>query len=369
MEDPRRRSTLSFTFILCFSLWLTSGETYNFWEQCIEECPARYFSATYNVRCSDRCDKRGYDYYWCNTKHGWDYCSPGENVDFQGYTCQKEYPCGKYGENFNQCLLVGGSLDKCGRVEPRAMIHYTLNLKECIDSCQYYESGDYFWCYTADSWDYCSPLPDYTYKNEPCRQNHECGRHGEDYSWCYTTYNNNWDYCGTIGPGECEYSQTHRTKRQPGNSRVICTREEGDNNNRRVTTFREEGDSRNIAQTNNRLRNEALDLINQWDNQRLTDQARSNLISSSRLRLDNQGLCNRNNQRCYNLQIQINQQRSRGESTTVAHILVPVDTSAEYMRLAFRESLERQATVVLEVNDGASTSSNNNQKCCKRRKN
>ncbi|CAB1413585.1 unnamed protein product [Pleuronectes platessa] len=100
----------------------------------------------------------------------------------------------------------------------------------------------------------------------------------------------------------------------------------------------------------------------------LSDKPRSELIKSSNLRLDNQGLVNRNNQRCYNLQIQINGPRGPGCSTTVAQIIVPVDTSAEYMRLAFRESLKDRLGVVVEVNE-ASTSTNNNQKSCKRRKN
>ncbi|XP_047197788.1 uncharacterized protein LOC118099065 [Hippoglossus stenolepis] len=366
MEDPRRGSTLSFTFILCFSLWLTPGETSTFLDQCIDECPATHFTSTYDVHCSNRCEKRGSDYYKCNSQKGWDYCSPGEDIDYEGNHCLKA--CGKYGEDsFYQCYLWEGSWGKCARVEPRAMIYHTRYQRQCVDSCQFYESEDYFWCHDGDDWEYCSPLPDHTYKNEPCRFNHECGRHGESYTWCYTTFDNDWDYCGVIGPGECVSSQTYRAKRQPNNPRVICTRE--DNNNRRVTTFREEGDSRNIAPTNRKLRNEAVDLINQWNNQGLTDQSRSELITSSNLRLDNQGLFNRNNQRCYNLQIQLNGQRASGRSTTVAHIIVPVDTSAEYMRLAFRESLQRQVSVVLEVIDEASTSTSNNQKCCKRRKN
>ncbi|CAB1441638.1 unnamed protein product [Pleuronectes platessa] len=175
MEDSRRFSTLSFSFILCFSLWLTPGETYNFWDQCIDECPAKYFTSTYDVRCSDRCEKHGYDYYWCHSEEGWDYCSPGEHIDYIGNPCSNA--CGKYGENFYRCLLWGGSWSKCARVEPRAMIYYTRYQRQCVDSCQYYESDDYFWCHDGDDWEYCSPLQDHTYKNEPCRFNHQCGRH------------------------------------------------------------------------------------------------------------------------------------------------------------------------------------------------
>ncbi|XP_060939321.1 uncharacterized protein LOC133016026 isoform X2 [Limanda limanda] len=361
MEDPRRRSTLSFSFLLCFSLWLTPGET--FWDQCLDECPAKYFTSTYGVRCSDRCEQRGYDYYWCHSQEGWDYCSPGENIDYKGNTCSND--CGKYGESYYKCLLWGMSWSQCARVEPRAMIHYTRYQRQCVDRCQYYESDDYFWCHDGENWEYCSPLPDHTYKNEPCRSNHQCGTHGESYTWCYTTSNNDWDYCGVISPGECVFSQTSRAKRQPNNPRVICTRE--DNNNRRVTTFREDGNPRNIVPTNRRIRNNALDLINQWDNQGLSDQSRSNLIRSDTLRIDNQGLVNRNNQRCYNLQIQINGVSGR---STVAAIICPVDTSAEYMRLAFRESLQREVGVEVEVNEAStSTYNNQNQKCCKRRKN
>ncbi|KAK3611062.1 hypothetical protein CHS0354_028543 [Potamilus streckersoni] len=29
--------------------------------------------------------------------------------------------------------------------------------------------------------------------NTKCRADHHCGRHGEDYSWCYTDYS--WEYC------------------------------------------------------------------------------------------------------------------------------------------------------------------------------
>ncbi|XP_053272051.1 uncharacterized protein LOC128430106 [Pleuronectes platessa] len=368
MEDPRRCSTLSFSFILCFTLWLTPGETYNFWDQCIDECPTKnYFTSTYNVQCSDRCEKRGSDYYWCYSFKGWDYCSPVENIDYKGSHCNNA--CGKHGERYNWCKLSGGSWGYCGRVEPRAMIYYTRYQRQCVDSCQYYESEEYFWCHDGDDWEYCSPLQDHTYKNEPCRFNHQCGSYGESYTWCYTTDNNDWDYCGVIGPGECVFSQTSRAKRQPDNPKVICTREDKDNDIRIVTTFREEGSSSNIAPTNKASRKKALDLINKWKNQGLIDngKSKSNLIKSEYFRIDNQGAFTRNNQRYYNLQIQINGPRRLGCSTSVAHIIVPVDTSAEYMRLAFTQSLELGVGVLLEVNE-ASTSTNKNQKCCRRRK-
>ena len=33
--------------------------------------------------------------------------------------------------------------------------------------------------------------------NSLCRQDHKCGKYGESFSWCYTDYSNNWDYCCT----------------------------------------------------------------------------------------------------------------------------------------------------------------------------
>ncbi|XP_060922150.1 uncharacterized protein LOC132995921 [Limanda limanda] len=361
MEDPRRRSTLSFSFILCFSLWLTPGET--FWDECLDECPANYFTSTYGVPCSDRCEKRGYDYYWCHSQEGWDYCSPGENIDYKGNACLND--CGKYGESYYWCKLSGGSRSQCGVVEPRAMIHDTRYQRQCVDRCQYYESGEYFWCHAEDGWEYCSPLRDHTYKNERCRFNHQCGSYGKSYTWCYTTNNNDWDYCGVIGNGECEFSQTSRAKGQRNNKGVICTREDDDN--RIVTTFRE--DSSDIAQTNRDLRNEAVLLINRWDNHVLSDLPRSNLITSDTLRIENKGLITRNNQWCYNLQIKIIVPSDPGCSTTVANIIVPVDTSAEYVRLAFTCSLERRVSVEVEVNEASISTNNQNKKCCKRRKN
>lgn len=109
-----------------------------------------------------------------------------------------------------------------------------------------------------------------TYQTTPTRMSsaalgRKWGTYDEDYSWRYTSYNNDCDCCGTIRPGE--YSQSYRRKRQRDNPNVICTREE--NNNRRATAFREEGESNMMAETSNRLRNEALNLINQWDSHAL----------------------------------------------------------------------------------------------------
>ncbi|XP_035494431.2 uncharacterized protein LOC118313205 [Scophthalmus maximus] len=385
MADQRRRPTPSLTVVLCFSLWFTSGQTVDFMSyfnsfepECIEQCPAKYSTSTYGVLCYDGCEKRGYSYYWCNSRMGWDYCSPSNNIDYKGNDCRNDHPCGDYGGGYTSCIVDGIGWSKCARVEPRAMIHQTIYQKECTGECQYHEFGDYFWCYTENTWDYCSPLQDHTYRDEPCRQGSTCGTNGQSYSWCYTSYFN-WDYCGVISPGECMYSQSNRRKRQADNPNLICSREDDDgnnnnnnnNNNRKVTYFIDKGNE-GVQSTNRKLLDEALDLINRFDASRLTQNSRSNLVTSLRLRLDNQGICFSNNQECYNLQIQLNGQRRPGQSTTIAQITVPIGTSEEYMRLAFRESLRLQVKVEVEDENTPSTSSNNDRnkdkKCCKRRK-
>nr|XP_043872982.1 uncharacterized protein LOC122761807 [Solea senegalensis] len=365
-----RRPALLLTFFL--SLWIKSGESY-FLDQCDEICPAVYYTSTYDLPCIDYCDKHGYSYYFCHTKEGWDYCSPGVNVDYNGNECSSSGPCGKYGNKKSyECLsLTSNSLVQCGRVEPKAVHHKTINLKECISECRYHESGGYFWCYTAEDWDYCSPTPGITYQNVECLSSSPCGTEGQtSYSWCYTTPNRDWDYCGIVSPGECSYTESSRRKRQPNTSRVICTRE--DQNTREVTEFIASPGLVPMAEINNRLRTEALDLINTFDGQGLSGQSRSNLVRSTHFRIDNQGVINLNNQRYYNLQVQINRPRQQRESTTVANILAPVDTPTSYMRLGLSESLSGAVKVVLEVRSetGPSTSSSSGKKnkCCKRRK-
>ena len=88
-----------------------------------------------------------------------------------------------------------------------------------------YHGESYMWCYTDrdDHWNYCcitdcdstnleniTPTCNvgggYTYAcsmrssvitvtGGRCRRNHECGLHNEIYYWCYTDFNDNWEYC------------------------------------------------------------------------------------------------------------------------------------------------------------------------------
>ncbi|MCI4388986.1 hypothetical protein PGIGA_G00092460 [Pangasianodon gigas] len=296
--------------------------------------------------CYEHCEKRHEVYHWCHTAEGWDYCSPSENIDYKNKNCKEDSPCGKQGENYHWCNLKEGSWGYCGLVEPKMLLHRTRYHHVCIDECQYYESGDYYWCHTSNGWDYCSPDVDVTYKDKPCRSDHYCGLHDYGYNWCWTS-ESEYDYCGAIESGECSYvTSQHRNRRAPEDRVLICTRKDKDN--KKTTIFTAEPAPDDITE-NQKWKNEARNLISRWNNGYLVDQARSQLITSDNLRIDMQGLINRNNQRYYNLQIQVNVRRRPGQSTTVAQIIVPAGVPDRYIRRAFWESFRRRARVFVDV--------------------
>ncbi|XP_050923818.1 uncharacterized protein LOC108891826 [Lates calcarifer] len=331
MMNQRRLPPLFLTVILCLSPWPTSGDT------CTDDCPLKHYTSDHDEQCYDGCEERGYDYHWCHSTKGWGYCSPRKDVDDKGNACDEDYPCDKYGGDYYSCRLEKGGWGRCGRVESKTMIHQTIKLKDCTDDCQYHESGKYFWCHTEDGWDYCSSNPDHTYKDVTCRPNHKCGAYGQTYSWCYTTDNNDWDYCGLISTRECKCSPQHRTKRAPPDEQMIESRE--DKYGRQITFY--DDSDKGIGNSNKDLREEARDLINEWTDDKvalLGDKA-GTVIKSKNLRIDNQGKINRDEKEYHNLQIQINKPRKPGESTTIAQITAPFGTLAEDMRWAFDYSL------------------------------
>lgn len=347
--------------------WCKTASDWGYCGDVIEDL--NHYTSTYGMPCYDSCETHSENYYWCHSTKGWDYCSPSKNVDYKGNTCRQNHPCDTHGEDYHWCYLDKGGWDKCGRVEPKAVIHDTKYRKHCTDDCQY---SDYFWCHTRDGWDHCSPTPDVTYRGVPCRSDHNCGDHDEGYNWCYTTDNNDWDYCGVISPGECRYSVPRRTKRKPKKPnqtnppQVICTQEDIDNNRRRVTTFVATENNRTIADSQN-YREDAFNLIDQWDGLGLAQNSRYTVVSSSNLRIDLQGGFNRNNQWHYNVQLQVNTQRRSGQSTTLAHIEVPNNTPPQYNLLALRQSLQHRARVSLQVTDQPINNNNNNNKSCRKR--
>uniref|UniRef100_A0A3Q4MQD0 Tubulin polymerization promoting protein n=1 Tax=Neolamprologus brichardi TaxID=32507 RepID=A0A3Q4MQD0_NEOBR len=335
----QRLPSLFLTLVLCVSPWSTSGKT---------------FYSYYGIKCTDDCHPRGFMglllTYQCTVRktdgtEELQYCSPKSGVDYKGNMCSD--CCEQYENGYYWCKTAS-DWGYCGDVI-EDLNHYTLTYGMlCYDSCETH-SENYYWCQSTQGWDYCSP--NVTYKGVPCRSDHNCGDHGEGYNWCYTTDNNDWDYCGVISPGECRYS---------------VPRQDIDNNRRRVTTFVATENNRTIADSQN-YREDAFNLIDQWDGLGLAQNSRYTVVSSSNLRIDLQGGFNRNNQWHYNVQLQVNTQRRSGQSTTLAHIEVPVDTPPQYNLLALRQSLQHRARVSLEVTDQPINNNNNNNKSCRRR--
>lgn len=314
------------------------------------EIDKHYYTSTFEALCYDTCETRGSYYYWCNTKVGWDYCSPLENMDYEGYRCSDEHPCGKYNEPYYWCRRMDGGWGYCGKVEHESRLHLSLTYHcVCIDACMYNPVRNYYWCYTEEGWDYCSPAADVTYRNEPCQSNHPCGNYGEKYTWCWT--DSNWDYCGLIKQNECSYVTSSRKRRESNDLFLICTLTDKVNN--RVIKFYAE--TNRGAITDRRVdQNEITELILRWNNGYLGYRARSGLITSDNLRIDLQGTFPRSNQRYCNLQIQINEQRQPGTSTTVAQVIVPQneDIPDDYIRMAFEESIRRRAKITVTVSPG-----------------
>ncbi|XP_021328370.2 uncharacterized protein si:ch73-144l3.2 [Danio rerio] len=307
-----------------------------------------HYGSYTDAQCYDNCEQRGESYYWCHTEQGWDYCSPNENTDYMNKQCKEDRPCAKRNSKYYWCA-VEETWGYCGLVKPKMFYYWTYENSVCIDVCHYYERGDYYWCHTDKGWDYCSPEVDVTYKGTPCRSDHFCGLHGYSYNWCWTS-GSGYDYCGPIESAECSYfPSTHLRRGADDNNPqkiVICTK--ADKGNKKITIFTANPDPDDIAD-GSKFKHEVENLVSQWDNGYLVDQARSNLLRSADVRIDMQGLINRNNLRYYNLQVQRNVPRRAGESTTVSQIIVPPGVPARYIRRAFIESLRMRAQVFIDV--------------------
>lgn len=163
-----------------------------------EDILKHYYTSIYGAMCYDTCRTSGYNYYWCNTVEGWDYCSPSENLDYEGYECKYEHSCEKHGYSYYWCERNAGGWGYCGRVELKVLLHLSsIYQSVCIDQCKNDDIKNYYWCYTGEGWDYCSPYRGVTYKNKPCRSDYPCSTHGHSYTWCKTE-TTDWDYCGLI---------------------------------------------------------------------------------------------------------------------------------------------------------------------------
>ena len=291
-----------------FSLWDYCGPVWN---------NINYITSTYGALCYDQCAKNGKTYYWCNTRKGWDYCSPRPNVDYHNNPCRATHPCAKNDQNYYWCYLEKGGWGSCGLQTPKRSFFRSSNYRQlCRDNCEYDSQKGYYFCFTSKGWDYCSPWPDVTYKDVSCRDYHSYDLHGENYYWCKTK--DSWDYCGVVEGFECQCSHGLRTKRQVReHSLCRCV----DLGNRQRVEFHL-NPAANIAREGTQFRNNIETIISMWDNHFLTNQP-GTLLRTDTFRIDMQGMVNSDNRRYYNLQIQRNGPRQRGQSTTYSQVLVP----------------------------------------------
>ena len=302
-----------------------------------------YITSTYGALCYDQCATNGQTYYWCHTREGWDYCSPRPNVDYYNNPCKATHPCAKNDKSYYWCYLEKGSWGYCGLQTPKTSFFRSSTYRElCRDNCEYDSQKEYYYCYTSKGWDYCSPWPDVTYRDVPCRDDHSCDLQGEQYYWCYTK--NSWDYCGVTEGIECQHS--HWNKRQADPKQYQCT----DSGNRRLVTF-DQNATANIAILGAQLRSDIQRITSMWFNELLIDQIRT-LVRTDTFRIDMQGMVNRDSQRYYNLQIQRNVPRQRGQSTTYSQVLVPQNLEGvptRYVRRAFVLSYKDRAGITIRV--------------------
>lgn len=334
MAYQRRLPSLFLALMLCLPPWPASGDSGAFMhltykmDKCVDDC--RYYQDG--------------EYFWCHTKYGWSYCSPRADVTYKGVKCRADHKCGNYGNVKTWCYTTyNDDYDYCGIVIPRlcGVSQYTYNLEMCIGDCQYSPKDRYFWCRTRKSWGYCSPMEGFTYKGQPCRSDHKCGAYGYSYSWCYTTDNNNYDYCGLNYPRQtCQNLNfiASRVKRATYPN-IVCIE-----NGKR---FISEQTDKLMDKIKNELRKDAEDLIDSYKCVALGSKSRT-VLNTKKLRIDLQATFSRGGQLYYNLQIQQNCPRGSGQSTSLAQILVPADTSDSDIQYAFKLSITLKQKITIE---------------------
>ncbi|XP_046870652.1 uncharacterized protein LOC124463019 isoform X2 [Hypomesus transpacificus] len=295
-----------------------------------EDIFLNHYTSTYGQLCYDACNLYENDYYWCNTKEGWDYCSLRENTDYKGYECRDDHPCGKHEKDHYWCYTKAGNGSFCGEVKLKSLLYITsMYHSVCRDECLYDELNLHYGCNTDKGWDYCSPIYNVTFKNERCQSDHWCDTHGDNHTWCRT--DSGWDYCGLIETRGVNRI-LERQKNKPSNAVLICTM--NDSGNKKVTEISAEPNPSGIRD------------------------------GSKNLRIDQQGLAKRHNLYYYNLQIQLNGHRIPGTSSTVAMALIPKNKGVpdRYVRRSFTESFRRRANVYVDVRD-SNIPSHNVQDC------
>ena len=305
-------------------------------------------------RCTNQCAKHDYRYkynYCETTRHDWDYCSPIKDKGaYYGASCRSDHPCGKYGKSYTWCYTGRFSWDYCSIIVSEFNDSLTRYGYHCLSACTSYHN--YYYCYDWKNWEYCSPESFKTYKNESCRADHTCEKHGNKYFWCYTSTYNDWDYCSP--QTNCAYwpapfTPEKRNKRRKRSIEEICR--VYDWSGGRNTVFYTYPDARNRV-TNPRGTSEykrAQAMIAQCEIDSCRGNERAGTLYNDddlHLRIDLQGMINKNGRRYANIQLQTNGQGS----VSLAAVLIRADAvfCERHVRRALVESLERGKVVILE---------------------
>lgn len=121
------------------------------------------------------------------------------NMTYQGDWCRPDHWCNFHGESYMWCYTHGSSYDYCCKNDCDST-----DLEKIAPKCNV--GGGYTYECSMRS----SVI---TVTGGRCRYDHECGLHGYGYYWCYTDFNDNWEYC-------CRPS--HRCNKYPGKSYKWC---------------------------------------------------------------------------------------------------------------------------------------------------
>ena len=106
------------------------------------------------------CDSHGKSYMWCYTDNNWGYC------------CINDCDSTDLDKIDSKCHVGGGYTEKCSMRS--SVITVTGGRCRYDHECGLHDKP-YYWCYTDfnDNWEYC------------CRPSHRCNYYGESYKWCY----------------------------------------------------------------------------------------------------------------------------------------------------------------------------------------
>ncbi|ROL50858.1 hypothetical protein DPX16_15102 [Anabarilius grahami] len=149
--------------------------------------------------CKEDCKLVGHEYKCESIDKDGDvqsmYCSPKANTDYWGRECRK---CGMGKEEYYWCRPDDFHWGYCGMVTDNKIYYGSTTGAVCHNNCdQIYH--DYYWCNTAEGWDYCSPSENRDYMNKQCREDRPCGKYDKNYNWCRLK-EGSWGYCGLVKP-------------------------------------------------------------------------------------------------------------------------------------------------------------------------